>query len=410
MGATFAPKTMLALLVLGALNVLGVYGGDPVSVLSILKASKEAIESYDVERNMEIVHKHYFTTTKDQAIWHHIIREGKEIYATEFTLPELQFIEKLIQSVSTHYHSCMVLLPGRDKAQCFYHLSHMMADLEVGVRWELAPDIQLRPDEAKYGFFYHGVGMLTAHLSIIATEQFEYYKKVKLAKDHVKPFVKIMGEINANLYYHVKDVKIWLMDQVSPVSICQETEILWKTFTGSCETRWIGTAAKREDAIQFVKNLENKGPRVGVQKVEDQGPSRRAKVVVMPDSPEVQHEELSDRSYETDYFNVEDRSVMKILDQLGGHKGKTETRFHAKVEDMISKEAVFDEVMSATGTSKEEVMSQLAHDGLEARNKWMKNYELKMDLTKEATAMTKAVLNTAQVHVKTLFKDKFFPN
>merc|ERR1711962_736232 len=152
-----------------------------------------------------------------------------------------------------------------------------------------------------------------------------------------KPFVKIMGEINANLYYHVKDVKIWLMDQVSPVSICQETEILWKTFTGSCETRWIGTAAKREDAIQFVKNLENKGPRVGVQKVEDQGPSRRA-----------------------------------------------------KVEDMISKEAVFDEVMSATGTSREEVMSTLAHDGLEARNKWMKNYELQMDLTKEATAMTKA--------------------
>ena len=42
----------------------GTHAGDPVSVLSILKASKEAIESYDVEKNMEVVHKHYFTTTK----------------------------------------------------------------------------------------------------------------------------------------------------------------------------------------------------------------------------------------------------------------------------------------------------------------------------------------------------------
>ena len=55
--------------------------------------------------------------------------------------------------------------------------------------------------------------------------------------------------------------------------------------------------------------------------MDDQG-SRRTKVVVMPDSPEIQLEELNDRSYESDYFNVEDRSVMKILDQLGGHKGK----------------------------------------------------------------------------------------
>jgi len=382
--------------------------GDPVSVLSILKASKEAIESYDVERNMEIVHKHYFTTTKDQSIWHHVIKEGKELYATEFSFDELSFFEKLLQSVSTHYHSCMVILPGVNKAQCFYHLSHMMEDLEAGIRYPLGPDIQLRPDEAKHGFFYHGVGMLTAHLSIIATDNFEYYKKVKLSKERIKPFVKIMGEINANLYYHVKDVKIWLLDQVSAVSICQETEIFWKTFTGSCETRWIGTAAKREDAKEFVHNLEDKGPRVGVQKVEDQG-GKRGKVVVMPESPEIQKEELNDRSYETDYLNVEDRSVMKILDLLGGHKGKKETRFHAKVEDFITKEAIFEESMTVEATSKEDGIGMLAQHGLDVRNKYMKNFEMKMDLTKEATAMTKSVLNTAQVHVKGLFKDKFFP-
>ena len=136
---------------------------------------------------------------------------------------------------------------------------------------------------------------------------------------------------------------------------------------------------------------------------------RRAKIVVMPESPEIQREELNDRSYETDYLNVEGRSVMKVLDLLGGHKGKTQTRFHAKVEDLLTKEVIWDEVMSATGTSKEETMSALAHDGLEARSKYMKNFEMKLDLTKEATAMVKGVLNTATIHVKTLFKDKFFP-
>ena len=107
----------------------------------------------------------------------------------------------------------ILTLSGVDRAQCFYRMSDRITDLETGLRKELWND-QLVPDEGKLGFFYHGVGMLTAHLSIIATESFEYYKKVKLSKDRIKPFVKVMGEINANLYYHVKDVKIWLFDQV----------------------------------------------------------------------------------------------------------------------------------------------------------------------------------------------------
>ena len=79
-----AKGTMFVLLgIVGALCLLapGLEAGDPVSVLSILKASKEAIESYDVERNMEIVHKHYFTTTKGMfsrksymtSSWHDVI-------------------------------------------------------------------------------------------------------------------------------------------------------------------------------------------------------------------------------------------------------------------------------------------------------------------------------------------------
>lgn len=400
---------MFALVVVGLLGVVPFISGESVSVLSILKASKEAIESYDVERNMEIVHKHYFTTTKEQSMWYHVIKEGGELFSTEFGTDELVFFEKLIQKVSTHYHTCMMMLPGMNKAQCFFHISSMLADLEVGVRWELAPDFQLRPDEAKLGLFYTSVGMLTAHISIIATDSFESFKKIKISKERIKPFIKILSEIQANLYYHVKDVKIWLLDQVSPATICQETELLWKTFEQSCETRWIATAAERQDARVFVHDLEEKGPRVGNQQVGNQSSSnRRAHIVVMPESPEIVKE--TDRSFESDYMNAEDMSVLKIIDALGGNKGKQETRFHVHVEDYLTKEIIFEEYASAIPTSKGQVMDTLSRHALEARSKYMQTFSQKLELTKESTALTKSVLNTAVVHVKTLFKDQFFPN
>ena len=155
----------------------------------------------------------------------------------------------------------------------------------------------------------------------------------------------------------------------------------------------------------FVKNLEQN------KNLDDEEPAgRRARIVAMPESPEIQQEELNDGSYETDYFNVEDRSVMKILDLLGGHKGKAETRFHAKVEDLLTKEIVFDEVMSAPGTSKEDALTKLATHGLEARSKYMVHFVERLEPVREATDLVKDVLNKATVHVKTMFKDKFFPN
>lgn len=374
------------------------------NLLSILQASKDAIESADVEKNIDIVNRHYFTATKEQSVWYHALKEVKEIYGFELPLEDLSFIEKLIKSAAAHYMSCLRLEPGINKAQCFSHLSDQVGSIEEGVRWELALDYKLRPDEAKYGFVYSSVGVLCAHLSLIATDSFRYYKNVRVAKLRMQPFLKALKEAQSFLgYNYVKDVKIWLLDQVSAAQICAVKEVLWKSFDDGCESRWIDTTAKREDAKVFITqpDVKNVIPENVTSLGSDNGATRQ-NIVVMPEAPEIRKSEPNGPSFESDYFNVEQRSVLKVLDGLGGNKGKKETRFRIQVHDYIRKKVIYEKFESADPISKGDVMDAMAHEALKVRSKYMHEFSEKLELTTKSQAITKSVMLSAVIHIKTM--------
>jgi len=414
MGATFAPKTMLALLVLGALNVLGVFGGDPVSVLSILKASKEAIESYDVERNMEIVHKHYFTTTKENNVFYRAILETWDEFKVKSNYEELAFIEKLLQKLKLHFYACLELPGGLKKAQCFFEVFELLRDLESGIRWEIVPKDQLRLDKTRLGQIYQSAGVLNAHLSIVAVSRFKYYDNNKIAEKRIRPFIHLMEKTNFNLKNYMTSMKQWLTDSISPANICWLSETLWQSFDKECETRWISTTEPREEVDKWKTEEErgdalNKRQDINNSTVTSDDSSRRQRVVVVPESPERKKEEAHHlKSFERDFLNVEERSISKIMDLFGGNKGKRVMRFRVQVTDLINDEVIYENTMDAFASSRGDVPNHLARKALEARSKAMrKRMDDKIGMmyrVGQLDELTRGILETTAAQIKSVYK------
>jgi len=369
-----------------------------------------------VERNMEIVHKHYFTTTKEDNVFYRAILETWDEFKVKSTYEELSFIEKLLQKLKLHFYACLELPGGLKKAQCFFEVFQLLRDLESGIRWEIVPKDQLRLDKTRLGQIYQSAGVLNAHLSIVAISRFKYYDNNKIAEKRIRPFIHLMEKTNFNLKNYMTSMNQWLTDSISPANVCWLSETLWQSFDKECETRWISITAPREEVDKW-KTEEERGDALNRRQdianstatVAADEAHRRQRVVVVPESPERKKEEEHHlKSFESDFLNVEERSISKIMDLFGGNKGKRIMKFRVQVTDLINDEVIYEKTMDAFASSRGDVPTHLAKGAIEFRNKAMrKRMDENTGMLKrvgDLDEITRSILETTAARIKSVYR------
>ena len=262
---------------------------------------------------------------------------------------DLRFIEKLIAAVENHYQGCLKLIPGKRRAQCFYHLSTPIVDLEKGARWISAPEVSLL-NKAKFGTLYNSVATLIAHLSLIAEENVQQFKNRKLEHFKMHGYRKAIENALRMLYDYDISVINWRVDAISTATICEIKEKFWKEFIGDCETRW-------RRSISAEDKLPERGILNGNQTDDMDN-----------ESTNMEKDDLDVVSLEDEYELTEEDSISHVADRIGKSWSITNKKFRAQIFDDVKKQVVFEEYIYADSASTNGILHEVTKKAQQARD------------------------------------------
>lgn len=298
--------------------------------------------------------------------------EALDLLNMEMSMDDLKFQEKLVTSVQGHYDHCVKMNKGILKAQCFYHISSLLQDLEHGSRWIAGPQISIM-NKVKFGTLYNIASTLIAHISLIANENIKQFKQHHVFDHKMSEFTKVLGTIHRMLNEFGNSVVHFRMDSITPPIVCEIFERFWKEFTGMCETRWRRSIdddeklpALLEDDVTTSNNNINEKNEDNKERRSSSGDSNNS------DSDENE----SDMEALAEQFQAkEEDPILYVADKIGNSceiGPKRCKKYRVQIIDNVKREVIFQSYKYAEFTQRGEAMGDLAKKAHVIRNEAVK--------------------------------------
>jgi len=261
------------------------------------------------------------------------------------------------------------------QAQCFYHISSLLQDLEHGSRWIAGPQISIM-NKVKFGTLYNIAGTLIAHMSLIAKEHIKQFKHRHVFEHKLSEFTKVLSTIHRMLNEFGNTLVHFRMDSITPPIVCEIFERFWKEFTGTCETRWRRSIdddeklpALLEDDVAANNNNNNNNDK----------DEKKEELDSSGDNDDDEDDDESDIEQLAEQFQAkEEDPILYVADKIGNSceiGPKRCKKYRVQIIDNVKREVIFQDYKYAEFTQRGEAMVDLAKKAHSIRNEAVKKAE-----------------------------------
>lgn len=152
-----------------------------------------------------------------------------------------KFIENGLEKIQSEYKNCSESKELKFKVTCWTNLAKTLTRINIGMQVN-----ESWSTEVNYGLYYNTYALMVYHIAVIATNDFKRSHGENVGKTVAEftnndqsessgAFYQLIETINNLLEDIDLGIRTWRLIQITPLMVCDVTEVFWQMFYENCQ-------------------------------------------------------------------------------------------------------------------------------------------------------------------------------